>query len=86
LFELRRLVSEPFCNLHTHDCDIHGIVDEIVSSIVLQDPYLFSGTIADNIRLGTDGITDQALALAVEKVISSPASTLSRSSEKCVLA
>lgn len=27
-------------------------------SIVLQDPYLFTGTVADNIRLGTPGITD----------------------------
>jgi ATP-binding cassette subfamily B protein len=36
--------------------------------IVLQDPYLFSGTIADNIRLGTNGITDQALELATDKV------------------
>ncbi len=26
--------------------------------IVLQDPFLFSGTIASNIRLGTEGITD----------------------------
>lgn len=36
--------------------------------VVLQDPYLFSGTIADNIRLGTNGITDEALELAAEKV------------------
>ena len=36
--------------------------------IVLQDPYLFSGTIADNIRLGTQGITDEALELAIQKV------------------
>ena len=36
--------------------------------IVLQDPYLFSGTIADNIRLGTAGITDEALESATEKV------------------
>ena len=28
--------------------------------IVLQDPFLFSGTIASNIRLGSDGITDAA--------------------------
>ena len=28
--------------------------------IVLQDPFLFSGTIASNIRLGTEGITDAA--------------------------
>ena len=24
--------------------------------VVLQDPYLFTGTIAENIRLGTEGI------------------------------
>ncbi len=36
--------------------------------IVLQDPYLFSGTIGDNIRLGTEGISDEALERAVEKV------------------
>src|SRR5206468_6131986 len=29
---------------------------------------LFSGTIGDNIRLGTNGITDEALAVASEKV------------------
>ena len=27
--------------------------------VVLQDPYLFTGTIESNIRLGTDGITDE---------------------------
>jgi ATP-binding cassette subfamily B protein len=37
-------------------------------SIVLQDPYLFTGTLADNIRLGTAGITDAQLWRAVEQV------------------
>ena len=27
--------------------------------VVLQDPFLFSGTVASNIRLGTDGIDDK---------------------------
>jgi ATP-binding cassette subfamily B multidrug efflux pump len=36
--------------------------------VVLQDPYLFSGTIGDNIRLGTAGISDEALERATEKV------------------
>ena len=36
--------------------------------IVLQDPYLFTGTIADNIRLGTEGISDQAIEQAASEV------------------
>lgn len=36
--------------------------------IVLQDPYLFTGTISENIRLGTAGITEDRLRSAVEKV------------------
>ena len=36
--------------------------------VVLQDPYLFTGSIADNIRLGTPGITEDALAAATEQV------------------
>ncbi len=35
---------------------------------VLQDPYLFTGTIEDNIRLGTDGITNEDLEAAAEQV------------------
>jgi ATP-binding cassette subfamily B protein len=35
--------------------------------VVMQDPFLFSGTIADNIRLGTD-IHDQQIRLAAEQV------------------
>jgi ATP-binding cassette subfamily B multidrug efflux pump len=36
--------------------------------VVLQDPFLFSGTIAQNIRLGTDAITDEDVANAAEEV------------------
>ncbi len=36
--------------------------------VVLQDPFLFSGTIAENIRLGTDTITDQEIETAAEEV------------------
>jgi len=34
---------------------------------VLQDPYLFSGTIEDNIRLGTESITSEELEAAAEQ-------------------
>src|SRR5581483_227916 len=33
-------------------------------AVVLQDPYLFSGTIAENIRLGNTAITGQELVAA----------------------
>jgi ATP-binding cassette, subfamily B, multidrug efflux pump len=36
--------------------------------VVLQDPFLFTGTIADNIRLGSTWITDAALEGAAEEV------------------
>jgi len=36
--------------------------------VVLQDPFLFSGTIADNIRLGTKSITDERLERAADEV------------------
>jgi ATP-binding cassette subfamily B protein len=36
--------------------------------VVLQDPFLFSGTIAGNIRLGTDGIPDERVEGAAEEV------------------
>jgi ATP-binding cassette, subfamily B, multidrug efflux pump len=36
--------------------------------VVLQDPHLFTGTIADNIRLGTAGIADQQITAASERV------------------
>jgi ATP-binding cassette subfamily B multidrug efflux pump len=36
--------------------------------VVLQDPFLFSGTIAQNIRLGSGWITDQEVERAAEEV------------------
>ncbi len=36
--------------------------------VVLQDPFLFSGTIGDNIRLGTQWIKDEAVEKAAEEV------------------
>jgi ATP-binding cassette subfamily B protein len=36
--------------------------------VVLQDPYLFAGTIASNIRLGTEWITEEQIAAAAERV------------------
>jgi ATP-binding cassette, subfamily B, multidrug efflux pump len=36
--------------------------------MVLQDPFLFSGTIASNIRMGTEGITDAQVRAAAQHV------------------
>jgi ATP-binding cassette subfamily B multidrug efflux pump len=36
--------------------------------VVLQDPHLFTGTIAENIRLGTSGISDRQLSESAERV------------------
>jgi ATP-binding cassette subfamily B multidrug efflux pump len=36
--------------------------------VVLQDPFLFTGTIADNIRLGSSWITDERLQRAADEV------------------
>ena len=36
--------------------------------VVLQDPFLFSGTVASNIRLGTNGIEDEDVEKAAEDV------------------
>jgi len=36
--------------------------------VVLQDPYLFTGTIEDNIRLGTEGIEREDIEEAAEQV------------------
>ena len=36
--------------------------------VVLQDPYLFSGSIADNIRLGSDTVTDFDIEEAARRV------------------
>jgi ATP-binding cassette subfamily B protein len=37
-------------------------------SIVLQDPYLFTGTVASNIRLGTSAITQPQIEAAADRV------------------
>jgi ATP-binding cassette subfamily B protein len=36
--------------------------------VVLQDPYLFTGTLAENVRLGTESITDEKIREAAEQV------------------
>ncbi|MGB0124258.1 MAG: ABC transporter ATP-binding protein, partial [Silvibacterium sp.] len=36
--------------------------------VVLQDPFLFSGTIGDNIRMGTTDITEARMQMAAEQV------------------
>ncbi len=36
--------------------------------VVLQDPYLISGTVSENIRLGTERITDAEIEAAAEQV------------------
>jgi ATP-binding cassette, subfamily B, multidrug efflux pump len=36
--------------------------------VVLQDPHLFTGTLAANIRLGTPGISDEQVTAAAERV------------------
>ncbi|HTX74603.1 MAG TPA: ABC transporter ATP-binding protein, partial [Terracidiphilus sp.] len=37
-------------------------------AVVLQDPFLFTGTIAENIRLGNDAISDAQMAQAAQDV------------------
>jgi ATP-binding cassette subfamily B protein len=37
-------------------------------AVVLQDPFLFSGTIAENIRMGNEAITDEQLREAAREV------------------
>lgn len=37
-------------------------------AVVLQDPYLISGTVADNVRLGDAGLSEDAIWRAVEQV------------------
>jgi ATP-binding cassette subfamily B protein len=36
--------------------------------VVLQDPHLFTGTVAENIRLGTSGISDDKISEAAARV------------------
>ncbi len=37
-------------------------------AVVLQDPFLFSGTIGENIRLGNEEITDATMRQAARDV------------------
>jgi ATP-binding cassette subfamily B protein len=51
--------------------DIRGFdLDELRRhfGVVLQDPHLFTGTIASNIRLGTAGISDAGITAAAERL------------------
>ena len=48
------------------DLDLHDLRGRF--SLVLQDVHLFSGTIAGNIRLGKDGISDATVKEAAEAV------------------
>jgi len=48
------------------DIDPHDLRRQF--GVVLQDPYLFTGTLEDNIRLGTDGIHREAIEEAAEQV------------------
>jgi ATP-binding cassette, subfamily B, multidrug efflux pump len=49
-----------------HDFDLEGLRRNF--GIVLQDPHLFTGTIAENIRLGTPGISDDHISDAAARV------------------
>jgi ATP-binding cassette subfamily B protein len=46
--------------------DLHELRSRV--GIVLQDSFLFTGTIGSNIRLGTDGIDDATVREAAERV------------------
>jgi ATP-binding cassette subfamily B multidrug efflux pump len=48
------------------DQDLHDLRRRF--GVVLQDPFLFTGTIADNIRLGSKWITDEQLEKAADDV------------------
>ena len=48
------------------DIDLAGLRRRF--GVVLQDPFLFSGTLADNIRLGSRWIQDEAIEDAAEQV------------------
>jgi ATP-binding cassette, subfamily B, multidrug efflux pump len=51
-------------NLDIRDYNLQGLRRSV--GIVLQDVFLFSGSIAENIRLGSDRITDQQVRWASE--------------------
>ena len=48
------------------DCNRHSLRKDM--AIVLQDPYLFTGTIASNITMGQADINDEQVIAALEKV------------------
>jgi ATP-binding cassette subfamily B protein len=48
------------------DLDIHELRRRF--GIVLQDPFLFTGTLESNIRLGTEGVTREAVRSALDEV------------------
>jgi ATP-binding cassette subfamily B protein len=48
------------------DVDLHELRRRY--GVVLQDPFLFSGTVAENIRLGTSWIEEEAVERAAEEV------------------
>ncbi|HUZ04984.1 MAG TPA: ATP-binding cassette domain-containing protein, partial [Acidobacteriaceae bacterium] len=47
-------------------CDLNALRQRF--AVVLQDPFLFTGTIASNIRLGSDWITQQQMEQAADEV------------------
>ncbi|HET7215843.1 MAG TPA: ABC transporter ATP-binding protein [Terriglobia bacterium] len=55
-----------FDGVNIRDISLHDLRSNF--GIVLQDPFLFSGTIASNVRLGTEGISDQQVREAVRRV------------------
>ncbi len=52
--------------INIHDFDLQGLRRSI--GVVLQDVFLFSGSVADNIRLGNDEISAETLRHAAETV------------------
>ena len=52
--------------LDVRDWDLHALRQRF--AVVLQDPVLFSGTVASNIRLGSDWITEPEIERAADQV------------------
>ncbi|HET6611100.1 MAG TPA: ABC transporter ATP-binding protein [Kofleriaceae bacterium] len=51
--------------------DVRGVDAETLRrqiTVVTQDVFLFAGTVADNVRLGTDGLSDAAIDDALDRV------------------
>lgn len=53
-------------NVTTSQWDIESLRNQI--AVVLQDVFMFSGSIADNIRLGNNNISDEQVRWAAEQV------------------